>query len=174
MAPHKGCDLLIRAFRSLPRGLEATLDIYGNLERFELFAEELRGLAGDDERINFAGPFARERVGQVLAGLDVLVVPSRWYENQPGVIFEAFAAGVPVVATDVGGMSEFVKHEENGLLFELENAKDLAWQLRRLGEEPGLIEKLRDGIGPVKTVKENVDELEKLYNTLLGKESQTA
>ncbi len=174
LAPHKGCDILIRAFRSLPTELEATLDIYGNLKRFELFVEELRRLAEGDERINFVGPFQRERVGQVLSGLDVLVVPSRWYENQPGVILEAFAAGIPVVGTDLGGISEFVKHEENGLLFELENAEDLARQLRRLGEEPGLLKKLRAGIGPVKTVKENVDELEELYNALLNKKRQTA
>jgi glycosyltransferase involved in cell wall biosynthesis len=167
LAPHKGCDILVRGVRSLPRELGATLDVYGNLERFESFVDELRRLAGDDERINFAGPFARERVGQVLSELDVLVVPSRWYENQPGVIFEAFAAGMPVVAADLGGMSEFVKHEENGLLFVPENAKDLARQLRRLGEEPGLLEKLRAGIGHVKTVEENVDELEKLYASLL-------
>jgi glycosyltransferase involved in cell wall biosynthesis len=174
LAPHKGCDVLVRAFRNLPRELRATLDIYGNLERYELFVEELRGLAGGDERITFAGPFLRERVGEVLSGLDVLVVPSRWYENQPGVIFEAFAAGIPVVATDLGGMSEFVKDEENGLLFELENVEDLGHQLRRLGEEPGLLEKLRAGIGPVKTVEENVDELEELYNTLLGEKRHTA
>jgi len=167
LAPHKGCDILVRGVRSLPRELGATLDVYGNLERFESFVDELRRLAGDDERINFAGPFARERVGQVLSELDVLVVPSRWYENQPGVIFEAFAAGMPVVAADLGGMSEFVKHEENGLLFVPENAKDLARQLRRLGEEPGLLEKLHAGIGHVKTVEENVDELEKLYASLL-------
>ena len=169
MAPHKGCDILIRAFRSLPREQEAMLEIYGNLERFRRFVKELRGLAGGDERISLAGPFQRERVGEVLSGLDVLVVPSRWYENQPGVILEAFAAGVPVVATNLGGMSEFVKHEENGLLFELEDAEDLARQLRRLYEEPGLLEKLRGGIGPVKTVGENVDELEELYDTLLDR-----
>jgi hypothetical protein len=58
------------------------------------------------------------------------------------------------------------------LLFELENVEDLARQLRRLSEEPELIEKLRDGIGPVKTVKENVDELEELYNTLLDEKGQ--
>jgi glycosyltransferase involved in cell wall biosynthesis len=175
LAPHKGCDTLIRAVRSLPPELEPTLHIYGNLKRFELFVEELRRLAGGDERINFAGPFPRERVGKVLSELDVLVVPSRWYENQPGVILEAFAAGMPVVATDLGGMSEFVKHEENGLLFELENVKDLAWQLRRLGEEPGLLERLRAGLGPVKTVKEDVDELEELYSRLLNeRKGQTA
>lgn len=174
LAPHKGCDILIRAFSSLPQELEATLDIHGNLKRFQRFVKELRRLAGNDERINFAGPFQRERVGQILSELDVLVVPSRWYENQPGVILEAFAAGMPVVATDLGGMSEFVKHEENGLLFELENVEDLARQLRRLGEEPGLLERLRAGIGPVKTVEKNVDELEVLYNTLLDKRGQTA
>lgn len=163
LAPHKGCDVLIRAFRDLPPGPDATLDIYGNLERFKPFVSELRDLAGDDRRIKFAGPFSREEVGDVLSGMDVLVVPSRWYENGPGVIFEAFAAGIPVVATDLGGMSEFVRHEENGLLFGLEDAHDLAGQLRRLIEEPGLLERLRAGIGPVKTVQENVDELEALY-----------
>jgi glycosyltransferase involved in cell wall biosynthesis len=167
VAPHKGCDILIRAFRTLPQEPEATLDVYGNLERFEFFSKELRRLARGDERINFAGPFPRERVGQVLSSLDVLVVPSRWYENQPGVIFEAFAAGIPVVATDLGGMSEFVKHEENGLLFELENVEDLGRQLRRLSEEPGLLEELSAGIGHVKTIEENVTELEELYARLV-------
>jgi glycosyltransferase involved in cell wall biosynthesis len=171
LAPHKGCDILVRAFKTLPQRLDATLTIYGNLERFESFVQRLRGLAEGDERITFAGPFQREKVGRVLMELDTLVVPSRWYENQPGVILEAFAAGMPVVATDLGGMSEFVKHEENGLLFERENVEDLARQLRRLGEEPGLLERLRAGIGPVKTVGENVDELEELYNALLVKEA---
>jgi glycosyltransferase involved in cell wall biosynthesis len=169
LAPHKGCDVLIRAFKDLPPELDATLDVYGNLERFKPFVEELRDLAKGDGRINFAGPFSREEVGNVLSGMDVLVVPSRWYENGPGVIFEAFAAGIPVVATDLGGMSEFVKHERDGLLFELENAHDLARQLRRLIEVPGLLEKLRAGIGPVKTVQENVDELEALYGRLLAR-----
>jgi glycosyltransferase involved in cell wall biosynthesis len=171
IAPHKGCDLLIRAFRKLPSDLEATLTIHGNLQRFEAFVEQLYELARGDERITFAGPFQREEVGQVLSELDVLVVPSRWYENQPGVILEAFAAGMPVVATNLGGMSEFVKHEENGLLFELDDAEGLVHQLRRLGEEPELLERLRAGIGPVKTVEENVDELEALYGSLLKKHS---
>ncbi len=169
LAPHKGCDILIRAFKSLPPELGATLTIHGNLERFESFVGELRKSAGDDKRITFAGPFLHEDLGHILSEMDVLVVPSRWYENGPGVIFEAFAAGIPVVATDLGGMSEFVRHEEDGLLFELENTEDLARQLRRLVEEPGLLQKLRAGIGPVKTVQENVDELEELYVRLLTK-----
>jgi glycosyltransferase involved in cell wall biosynthesis len=85
------------------------------------------------------------------------------------VIFEAFAAGIPVVATNLGGMSEFVRHERDGLLFGLEDHGGLARQLRRLVEEPGLLERLRAGIEPVKTVQENVDELEVMYGGLLAR-----
>ena len=169
LAPHKGCDILVRAFRMLPPGLDATLSVHGDPGRYQSFAEELRRLAGDDERITFPGAFSRERVGHVFSEIDALVVPSRWYENAPGVMFEAFAAKVPVVATDLGGLSEIVRHEENGLLFGLEDANDLAQQLRRLIAEPGLLERLRGGIGPVKTVEEYAGELEDLYDTLLMK-----
>ncbi len=167
LGPHKGCDLLIKAFEKLP-DLDATLTIYGNLERFKSFVAELRRLAGGDGRITFAGTFPPEEIGRVLSGMEVLVVPSRWYENTPLVVYSAFAAGTPVVATDLGGLSEVVRPGENGLLFELEDADDLARQLRRLYEEPELLEDLRNGIGHVKTVGENADELEGLYATLLG------
>jgi glycosyltransferase involved in cell wall biosynthesis len=167
LAPHKGCDILLRAFKRLPPGLDTTLSIHGDLDQYPSFVRELRGLTGDDDRIFFHGAFLREEVGRALSEMDVLVVPSRWYENAPGVIFEAFAARLPVVATDLGGLSEFVRHGENGLLFELENASDLARQLRRLCEDQGLLERLRRGIRPVKTVRENADELERLYASLV-------
>lgn len=168
VAPHKGPDLLVRAFRKLQGNLDATLEIHGGATGYESFAGELRALAGDDDRIRFPGAFAREEVGRVLAGIDVLVVPSRWYENAPGVIFEAFAARVPVVATDLGGLSEFVRHGENGLLFRLDDVEDLALQLRRLAGEPGLLARLGEGIRPVKSVGEYAGELEETYAGLLG------
>src|SRR5215211_1475463 len=168
LAPHKGCDILVRALKML-LDLDATLSVHGDPSRYPAFVEELRELAGDDDRISFHGVFPREEVDRVMSEIDILVVPSRWYENAPSVIFEAFAARVPVVATDLRGMSEFVRHRENGLLFELENAADLSRQLRRLGEEPDLLETLKGGIGPVKTVGEYADELEKLYATLVEK-----
>ena len=166
LAPHKGCDLLVRAFRMLPRGLDATLSVHGSPKGYEPYADRLRVLAGDDPRVFFRGAFLREEAGRVLADMDVLVVPSRWYENAPGVIFEAFAAGVPVVTTNLGGMSELVRPGENGLLFELEDAEGLAGQLRRLAEEPGLLDALRAGIGPVKTIGDYANELELLYASL--------
>jgi glycosyltransferase involved in cell wall biosynthesis len=167
LAPHKGCDILVRAFNLLPPDEGITLSIHGDPEAYPSYAKKLRELAGDDPRISFCGAFSREDLGRVLSEIDVLVVPSRWYENAPGVIFEAFAARAPVVATDLGGMSEFVRHGRDGLLFELENPEDLSYQLRRLREEPGLLEGLRAGIGLVKSVAQYADELERLYASLL-------
>lgn len=168
---HKGCDILIRAFRGLGPRLDATLTIHGNEARFPDFVERLRELAGDDERIEFAGTFPSGDAGRALSGIDVLVVPSRWYENAPLVIYEAFAAGVPVVATDLGGMAEAVDHERDGLLFELEDVTDLARQLWRLQDDPDLLDRLRSGVAPVKTLAEEVDDLERIYESLLAERS---
>ena len=137
LAPHKGPDLLVRAFRMLPPRSTRRSPSTGARGATRPTPRGLRALAGGDGRISFPGPFSREELESVLADLDVLVVPSRWYENAPGVIFEAFAAGMPVVATDLGGMSEFVRPGKNGLLFALDDAEDLAEQLRTLIEDKG-------------------------------------
>lgn len=171
LAPHKGVDLLVRAFRQLPADSDATLQVHGGGEEFELFQAGLKKLVHDDPRITLAGPFPPSRVGEVLAGIDVLVVPSRWYENTPMVIYEAFAGGVPVVATDLGGISEVVEPGKNGLLFPLDDEESLTNSLRRLVEAPDLIGKLHSGIGPVKTVEESAEEMEKIYRGLLDKKS---
>jgi len=171
LAPHKGPDLLLRAFRSLPPDLDATLDVHGPVNG--AYGEELRSLAASDTRIRLRGAFTREELADVLAEMDALVVPSRWYENAPGVMFEAFAAGVPVISTNLGGMSEFVRHGENGLLFELNDIKGLTEQMRRLIEETGLLQRLRDGIGPVKTESQYVDELESIYESLISQGTES-
>jgi len=168
LAPHKGPDLLVRAFRALPRDLDATLRVHGGGGGYEDYVARLRLLAGEDRRIDFPGAFLKKDLGEVLGGIDVLVVPSRWYENAPGVIFEAFAAGLPVVATDLGGMSEFVRHGENGLLFPLDDAGELARLLRRLAEEPGLLQELWEDVPSVKTVGEYAEELESVYADVVG------
>jgi len=167
LGPHKGCDLLVRALRSLPWSLDVALDIYGSDRGFEGFEAKLRWLAGDDSRISFRGTFPPEGIGGVLSDMNALVVPSRWYENTPLVVYAAFASGTPVVATDLGGLSEVVEHEKNGLLFPLEDAAALARCLERLAGEPGLLGRLRDSIGSVKTVEENAEELLALYNGLV-------
>lgn len=170
LARHKGADTLIKAFKDLPRSLKpAELKVYGSRDRDAAYSRELEELVRDDRRVRFEGTFEGEKLGWVLSEIDVLVVPSRWYENTPLVVYSAFASGTPVIATDVGGLSEAIEHEKDGLLFEMDNAADLSAKLLRFLLDPELIGRLRSGMGPVKTARESVDELEGIYEELLGR-----
>ncbi|MFO0981679.1 MAG: glycosyltransferase [Planctomycetota bacterium] len=84
---------------------------------FTRYVAALQQRAAADRRVVFAGRIAPEQVAAVLADIDVLVVPSLWYENSPLTIREAYLARVPVIATDLGGMREHVRAGEGGVLF---------------------------------------------------------
>jgi glycosyltransferase involved in cell wall biosynthesis len=78
-------------------------------------------------------------------------VPSIWYENSPLVIREAFAMKIPVIATNLGDMSEVVRHGKNRLLFDRCDPEDLARKIQLIIDEPNLITKLKSGIQTIKT-----------------------
>lgn len=167
IASHKGVHVLIDAVR-LVTDPRLELEIYGSLDRFPAYTSKLKELAHGDGRIRLAGAYrGYEGEVRVLRNLDVVVVPSLWYENCPNSILESFAQRTPVVASNLGGMAELVQHEVNGLLFEVGNAKDLAAQLKRLLDDPELLPSLRAGIGPMKTVSQEIDELEVAYQNVL-------
>jgi len=132
---HKGVHVLVKAIRNLSDSRNIELKIYGKLDDFPDYVASLKRLVGDDNRITFCGTFPNAEIGTILSGLDVLVVPSIWYENTPLVIYSAQAAGCPVIASNLGGMSEVVAHGENGLLFEPGDADGLADLIRQLDGE---------------------------------------
>lgn len=162
----KGLDVLLKAFGKLPEERGITLRICGDLRGDPGYTEEVYGLAGGDTRVNFAGVFPNEKMADELGKIDVLVVPSVWYENAPLVIYSALAAGIPVVATNLGGMAGLIRHEHNGLLFEPADPEDLARQLRRLAEDPHLLVGLEENGGDVRGVEDSVDEMLELYERL--------
>jgi glycosyltransferase involved in cell wall biosynthesis len=166
---HKGVHLLLQAARLLQDrlGSRFSLAIYGNLKKAQVYSARLQELAAGLDQVEFCGTYAREESAAVYGGFDVLVVPSLWYDF-PLVIHEAFASKTPVIATNLGGMAEAVKHDRNGLLFERGNVADLASQLQRLIEEPTLLGRLQAGIQPVKTVDQEISELETIYQELIG------
>jgi glycosyltransferase involved in cell wall biosynthesis len=170
--PHKGVDVLVEAFRRVDQKVsgaaEASLVIYGALGRDPTYDARLKRLAGTDPRITFAGGYAADQLLAILLGLDVVVVPSIWLENSPLVIMEAQAAGLPVIATNLGGMAEMVRHEQNGLLFKRKDAPDLAQQLERLLTEPGLLAKLSAGVDPVKSLDQEFADLEPIYRQVVA------
>ena len=150
---HKGAHLLLEAVRMLA-GRPIELKIYGRLDDFPDYVQRLRTLACGDDRIHLLGTFPNESIRDIFSDLDVLAVPSLWYENTPLVIYSAQAFGCPVVATDLGGMSEAVSHGENGLLFKKGDVAELAKLLDRLAREPELLAHLRKNARPPKTIRQ--------------------
>ena len=140
LAPHKGTDLLIEAFNRLPAG-SAALHIYGPSDQDPVFMARLNAL-GPNSDVRFLGTFAKERTRAILDTLDVLVIPSRWYENSPLVLLNALASHTPVLVSDVEGMTEFVNHGVNGFAFERGNVVALEAALRRFVDDPTLATRL--------------------------------
>jgi glycosyltransferase involved in cell wall biosynthesis len=162
----KGLGVLLEAFKRLPEGSGTTLRVCGDLWVYPDYAREVYKQAGGDPRINFAGAFPNEKMSAELGKIDVLVVPSVWYENAPLVVLSALAAGIPVVATNLGGLAGIIRHGENGMLFEPGDSEDLARQLERLISEPGLLAKLEKSAKETRSVEGSVDEMLELYKRL--------
>ena len=142
LSPWKAPHLLIEAVRTTTA--DVVLRIHGRVDEpsFRSYIDELQRHAASDPRICFAGPYAHVDAGQVFADTDVLVVPSTWYENTPFVVLEAFAAGVPVIASDLGGLSEVVLDGQNGLLFTAGSVGSLRAAIERLAGDAALYAKL--------------------------------
>jgi GT2 family glycosyltransferase/glycosyltransferase involved in cell wall biosynthesis len=167
--PTKAPHLLIEAARMLPAG-SVTVDLAGEIASYhgdDSYRTKLAPLLSDPV-VSRHGSVPHDRMPEHLSRLDVLVLPSVWLENSPLVIKEAFAAGLPVVTSDLGGMRERVRSEVDGLLFEPGNAHALAAQLRRLRSEPGLFERLRSSITAPAAIEQDAAELRRLYSGLIS------
>lgn len=163
----KGVHILVEAFIKADFGTKIELEIWGDYEKDANYTKELLNLIGDHKSIKFQGRYERNNLSPILSDIDVIVVPSLWYENAPLVIQEALAANTPVIATNLGGMAEAVQHEVNGLLFERNDVDALAHQIERLAGEPDLLEKLVKGIPQVKTIGQEIEQLEQIYIELI-------
>lgn len=167
IGPMKGPQLLIVAYKNASQNGQARLLIYGNMEKDQGFSQQLRSLANGRKDIEFRGTYPHAESGRVFSEIDVLVVPSLW-SDFPLIIKEAFATRTPVIATDLGGMSEFVQPGVNGLLFERGHLAGLTHQLRRVIDEPGLLARLRAGIPRVKSIEEAAEEMLRIYDGVLA------
>lgn len=168
IAPHKGVHTLFKAVQLLPKA-DLEVKVFGDTTRFPDYVRRLRRMADRDSRLKLAGMYERTEISRVLRDVDVVVVPSIWYENSPNTILEAFAHRTPVVVSDLGGMSELVEDGTNGLLFESDNASSLADTLRCIAQDDGLLKRLSRGCKPVKPVAEEMNELLTIYRSLLSR-----
>ena len=161
IARQKGVHVLIEAMNGLPDEA-ATLDVYGDLSTFPDYAAELRALARHPG-IRFHGLLGRDRLWEALADLDALVMPTLWYEASPLVIREAFAAGLPIVASALGAPGRMVRDSVDGRLFPPGDADALRRVLLELIERPERLAALRAGVQPPRTVADHLAQIEAVY-----------
>lgn len=111
--------------------------IFTESQYFEQVRAEAAGMP-----VEFSG--WNEDVGALLAGVDLLVVPSKPIDNIPRVILEAFAAGVPVLAFASGAIPELIQHLETGLLLHRQTPEALAEALLAAAGSPGLLNRIAE------------------------------
>lgn len=134
IAPHKGTDLLIEAFRRVPKNT-AALRIYGPNDQDPEYMKLLSDLARGFD-VQFMGTFVKEKMAEILRDMDLLVIPSRWYENSPLVLLNALATHTPVLVSDVAGMTEFLEPGTNGYAFERGSVESLYEHLAKIVQSP--------------------------------------
>jgi glycosyltransferase involved in cell wall biosynthesis len=115
----KGLDTLLDAATRLP---ETTVHVCGTGP----YAEHVEMRAAGIDSVRYHGYVSGEKLAQLRARTGAAVVPSIWMENSPLTIYESFAAGLPVIGSDIGGIPELVTDGERGYLFEPKDADELS------------------------------------------------
>ncbi|MCA9319119.1 MAG: glycosyltransferase family 4 protein, partial [Planctomycetes bacterium] len=164
--PPKGVHLLIEAFRRLDDP-DLELRIHGEAP---VFHEERRYLSVLKERaqdargaVRFLGRYDNGDVPRLLEDIDILVVPSLWWETFSLTIREAILAGVPVIAADLGAMREALEASRAGLLFRPNDAEHLAGRLEELIRDEDLRCNLSNRRLEVKTLQRNAEDYVEIY-----------
>jgi glycosyltransferase involved in cell wall biosynthesis len=165
----KGVHVLINALRMIPT-VKVTLDIYGVVQSSSnaRYQKEMLALAEGDPRVSFRGSIGPREVVPRLRRYDFLVVPSQWIETGPMVALEAFAAKIPVIGWNLGGISEIVRHGVDGLLIEPGPVVRWAETLRKVAEDPWLRAHLKAGVRPPRTSFQVAHEMLALYDMVLA------
>ena len=178
--PFKGVKTLVEAVGRMPaetwRDDSALYVFGGNLEvQPEAFQQDFKRLVtAAGRRVRFFGSYKAADLPRLMREVDWVVVPSTWWENSPVVIQEAFFHGRPVIASDIGGMAEKVRHAVDGLHFRVGSAESLVDRLIEAIETPGLWGRLRSRIKKPVTAPEAARRHRELYARLIRQRAAAA
>lgn len=137
LTPEKGIDTLLLAWKHLSGKFK--LKIVGD----GLLSPQVAQAAELWPEIEWLGQIPNEQVISLMREAYILLFPSIWYEGLPMVIAEAYAVGLPVVASNLGAMSSLVKPNQTGLHFQPGNAQELARQVEWACSHPNQIAQMR-------------------------------
>ena len=161
--PSKGVHLLLRSFSSIKDRRKATLRIYGNAGKYRTYLQNIAS-----EGVEFMESFDNSNIDFILDDIDVLMVPSIWYENAPLVIQEAMLKGIPVITSDIGGMAELVKDGVNGLLFRVGDSDDLREKMEMIIKDPTIMNSMETDPESIRSIEDDANFVEDIYRRLIG------
>ena len=171
LTAEKGISTLLEAWRQI--GNQLPLQIAGDGP----MALEMEKAAGELEGVTWLKWLPRAEILQRMKDASVLILPSTWYEGFPMILAEAFAVGLPVIASDLGSMSSIVDHQRTGLHFEAGNASELVdavrWWLGHPAEATRMRVQARLAYQAKYTADVNYAELMKIYGLVLNRNPET-
>jgi len=141
LSAEKGVDVLLEGWRRAFSDGTPSIRLAGSGDQASRLRAEYGGLPG----VVFLGQLDRVALFEELSRARAVVVPSRWYEGSPRAVVEAYAAGVPLVASRVGSLTELVEDGVTGLLAAPGDPDELAGALRRLADSDELAARLGEG-----------------------------
>jgi len=163
---HKGVHILLQAFKSI-ENKDIKLKIYGSGPKE--YINKLKDIVKNDDRVEFCGVFSEEQVGSILSSVDVIVVPSTWYENYPLILHEALACNIPVIASNLGGMAEKIKDGFNGFTFNTGDYKSLKEKMEFIIDNPQVLNEIKKNIRRevvIPTIEQEAYNYLKIYENL--------
>ncbi|KAA3617832.1 MAG: glycosyltransferase [Calditrichaeota bacterium] len=144
VCPEKGINEIIKSFCRMRKNIN--IDIYGS------DGMDIKFKINNFENIKYMGEFKNQNIYKILSKYDALILPSYWKgEGHPGVVVESLITGLPVIATNLKGISEIVEHNKTGLLISPKADEELYEAVTKLNENSEFYLKLKTNIA--KTTK---------------------
>ncbi len=165
ITPEKGVEYIIKAYEKL--GERYTLKIVGDDTTEE--AQRLKEYIKDKKisNIEFLGFKLGEELEQIISKSRFVLVPSIWYENLPNTILESFAYGKPVIATQIGSLTETIEDGKNGFLFELGNIDKIVENILKMDDEELVLKLGKNNLMAIEekySVEKHYSKLIELFN----------
>jgi glycosyltransferase involved in cell wall biosynthesis len=165
----KGAHVLVNALRHLGERIDAVrMEIYAAIRPDEEYCRNLMQDAQTyGQAVRFAGTFPPDQIGTILRSMHVLVVPSIWYESIPLVLRSSLNAGVPVIVSEMGGLTEPLSGNMRKMSFAAGDDKALSRLIEGLLDDPSRLTRLRAELeGQSRSLADYLDDVEAEYRLI--------
>lgn len=161
---HKGIMWLLDSFKEINNeDIELNIAGKGALKQVVLDA------AKKDKRIKYHGFLKEEELNKLLYNSDVLIVPSIWYEPFGRVVIDAYKNVMPVIGSDIGGISEIIDNNETGLLVKPNSGKELINAIKYFSDRENILSLLTSCFNKLNeySIDNQVKKFQSLYSKYL-------